>query len=80
MDSFGTGSVEPHAGEKWDRTASLSDVPSEVFLEDALTLETKGREQSIQTALGRVGLPATIEESDETGSDLSDEVAVEVDT
>ena len=53
--------------------------PVEGLGEDALTGDAVLREDGIQARLGGVGLPATIEQSDEAFADLSDLVSVEAD-
>ena len=59
-------------------TSPKADVPCPVRLIDALAVMTEGRQQGIQTGLGSVGLPTTIEQFHGVIRDLSDEVAMEV--
>ena len=71
-------SAEDHAGLKGDSLTIDPDEPLECLLKDSLTGVAELREQSIQAGLGGDGLPATIKDLHIVVTDLSDQVAMEI--
>ena len=71
-------SSEDHARLKGDSLTIDSNEPLVGFLEDSLAGLAELREQSIEAALGGDGLPATIEDLHIVVTDLSDQVAMEI--
>ena len=72
-------SAEDHARLKGDSLTVDVDKPLECLLEDSLAGVAELREQSIEAALSGGGLPATIEDLHIVLTDLSDQVAVQID-
>ena len=77
------GSPQAHGGEEGNGGRTLSgahgDEPGPVLLKNAVAGFAVLCQDGIQTGLGSVGLPPTIEQADEIVTDLSDQIAMESD-
>ena len=72
-------SVEAHPGEEWDGSAFLAHKPVESLGKNALAGDAVLREDRVKAALSGCGLPATVEQLNESLTDASDQIAMQAD-